>query len=331
MKFNMRSGKRHVGFLVVSPFEQLDLVGPSAVFSYPRQAGLPAYEMHILSAIKGTSVISSGGLTIGPAISYAESNKPLDTLLVIGGPGSLVPPDTKLKAWLRERSKRTRRMGSICTGAFLLAEAGLLDGRRAATHWRFCGEFRRRFPKVQLERDPIFVKDGHIYTTAGVSAGIDLALALVEEDLGYASAMTVARELVLFLRRPGGQAQFSNVLNEQESVSDQAFRNLPSWVSSNLTGDLSIKALAQTTSMSERTFARRFTEAFGTTPAVWVQMLRVETVRQHLENSHLGLKEIAARTGFADVSSLRRSFRLHLHVSPIEYRERFRHDAAVGQ
>jgi transcriptional regulator GlxA family with amidase domain len=279
--------------------------------------------MHIISATKGKAVQSSGGLTIGPAVSYTEFDRPLDTLLVIGGPGSLVPPDPELKKWLRTRSERTRRMGSICTGAFLLAEAGLLEGRRAATHWRFCGEFKKRFPNVELERDPIFVKDEGIYTTAGVSAGIDLALALVEEDHGYAAAMTVARELVLFLRRPGGQAQFSTVLNEQESVSDAAFRTLPSWVSGNLTSDLSVMRLAEVTKMSERTFARRFNEAFGTTPAVWIQMLRVEAVRQYLENSHLGLKEIAVRTGFADVSSLRRAFRSHLHVSPLEYRQRF--------
>jgi transcriptional regulator GlxA family with amidase domain len=327
----MQTAKRHVGFLVVSPFEQLDLVGPSAVFSYPRRAGIPAYETHVLSATKGTTVNSSGGLTIGPAVPYAEFDRPLDTLLVIGGPGSLVPPDPELRAWLRARSKRARRFGSICTGAFLLGEAGILDGRRAATHWRFCDEFKKRFPKVQVERDPIFVKDGHIYTTAGVTAGIDLALALIEEDLGYATAMSVARELVLFLRRPGGQAQFSYVLNEQENVSDQALRSLPSWVSANLTGDLSVRALAHVTSMSERTFARRFTEAFGTTPAVWVQMLRVEAVRQHLENSHLGLKEIGVRTGFADMSSLRRAFRAHLHASPLDYRERFRRDVAVGR
>jgi transcriptional regulator GlxA family with amidase domain len=325
---SMRTAKRQIGFLVVSPFEQLDLVGPSAVFSYPRRAGLPAYEMHILSVTKGSTVKSSGGLSIGPSTHYADFKKPLDTLLVIGGPGSLVPPDQKLRVWLRARSKRTRRMGSICTGAFLLAEAGLLDGRRAATHWRFFGEFQKRFPNVQAERDPIFLKDGHIYTTAGVSAGIDLALSFVEEDHGYAAAMTVARELVLFLRRPGGQAQFSSVLDEQENVSDQAFRNLPSWVSANLTGDLSISTLARITSMSERTFARRFHEAFGTTPAVWVQMLRVEAVRSHLETSHFGLKEIAARAGFADTSSLRRAFRSHLYVSPLEYRERFHREAA---
>jgi transcriptional regulator GlxA family with amidase domain len=326
----MKSAKRHIGFLVISPFEQLDLVGPSSVFSYPRQGSLPAYEVHIISGTQGKTVQSSGGLDIGPASPFKEFTKPLNTLLVIGGPGSLVPPDPTLLAWLRAQSKRTRRVGSICTGAFLLAEAGLLDNRRATTHWRFCGEFRKRFPKVLLESDPIYVKDGHIYTTAGVSAGIDLALSIVEEDCGYASAMTVARELVLFLRRPGGQAQFSTVLSGQASVSDAAFRTLPAWVAANLTADLGVAHLAQITKMSERTFARRFNEAFGTTPAVWIQMLRVEEVRQHLENSHLGLKEIAMRTGFGDVGSLRRSFRAHLHVSPFEYRERFSYESLRG-
>jgi transcriptional regulator GlxA family with amidase domain len=319
----MKATKRRIGFLTVSPFEQLDLVGPSAVFSYPRKAGVAAYETHVLGASKGKAVLSSGGLTIGPATYYADFDRPLDTLIVIGGPGALIPSDPRLLTWLRERSKRTRRVGSVCTGAFILAESGLLDGRRAATHWRYCDQFAKRYPKVRVEKDPIFIKDDKFYTTAGVTAGIDLALALVEEDLGYAVAMEVARELVLFLRRPGGQAQFSYVLNEQENISDQALRSLPSWVAANLTNDLSVRSLAEATTMSDRTFARRFGETFGVTPAVWVQSIRVDAVRQHLENGNLGLKEIASRTGFRDVSSLRRAFQGHFYTSPIEYRERF--------
>jgi transcriptional regulator GlxA family with amidase domain len=320
----MKATKRSVGFLVVSPFEQLNLVGPSAVFSEPQIAGNPAYQVHLLSASKEVTVRSHGGLTIGPATHYTKFEEPLDTLLVIGGEGAMGRPEAALINWLSERSKRTRRVGSVCTGAFVLAATGLLDRRRAVTHWRHCAELAARYPRVRVERDPIFIKDGKIYTTAGVTAGIDLALALVEEDLGYATAMEVARELVLFLRRPGGQAQFSQVLTEQENISDAALRSLPSWVAANLKNDLSVRALAIATSMSDRTFARRFRETFHMTPATWVQSLRVETVRQHLETDNLGLKEIASRTGFRDIGSLRRAFRTHLKTSPAEYRARFR-------
>ena len=319
----MKITKRRVGFLTVSPFEQLNLVGPSAVFSEPQVAGSPAYEVHLLSAKKENTVRSHGGLAIGPATHYAKFDGPLDTLLLIGGHGAMSPPDPSLIAWICERSKRTRRVGSVCTGAFLLAATGLLDKRRAVTHWRHCEELASRYPRVRVERDPIFIKDGKMYTTAGVTAGIDLALALVEEDLGYAAAMEVARELVLFLRRPGGQTQFSNVLSEQENISDEAFRNLPSWVAARLNKDLSVRTLAEATSMSERTFARRFGETFSVTPAMWVQSLRVEAVRQHLETDTLGIKEIAAKTGFRDIGSLRRAFRSNIGVTPADYRQRF--------
>jgi transcriptional regulator GlxA family with amidase domain len=283
--------------------------------------------VHLLSASKEITVRSHGGLTIGPATHYSKFEEPLDTLLVIGGEGAMGRPETALINWLSERSKRTRRVGSVCTGAFVLAATGLLDRRRAVTHWRHCDELAARYPRVRVERDPIFIKEGKIYTTAGVTAGIDLALALVEEDLGYATAMEVARELVLFLRRPGGQAQFSQVLTEQENISDASLRSLPSWVAANLKNDLSVRALAIATSMSDRTFARRFRETFHMTPATWVQSLRVETVRQHLETDNLGLKEIASRTGFRDIGSLRRAFRTHLKTSPAEYRARFRRTA----
>jgi transcriptional regulator GlxA family with amidase domain len=320
----MKRTKRRVGLLTVSPFEQLNLVGPSSVFSYARKAGVPAYEIQVLTAVKSNTIRSSSGLTIGPVTHFAELNDSLDTLLVIGGEGALTRPDTKLISWLRERSKRTRRIGSICTGAFLLAEAGLLDKRRTVTHWRFCDELSKSYPRVRVERDPIFVKDGKFYTTAGVSAGIDLALALVEEDLGHAAVLQVARELVLFPRRSGGQAQFSDAINEQEDIRDKALRNLRLWVATNLTNDLSVPTLARTTAMSERTFARRFGAAFSMTPASWVQSIRVEAVREYLENDSLTLREIASKTGFRDVGSLRRAFRSHLNTAPAEYQERFR-------
>jgi transcriptional regulator GlxA family with amidase domain len=319
----MKTTRRSVGLLVLSPFEQLNLVGPSSVFSFARKANNPAYEIHLLAVRKENTLCSSSGLTIGPATHFAKFDGSIDTLLVIGE-GAMMPPDAELKTWLRERSKRARRIGSICTGAFLLAEAGLLDRRRVVTHWRYCEQLAEQYPSVRVERDSIFVKDGKLYTTAGVSAGIDLALALVEEDLGYGAVIAVARELMLFPRRAGGQAQFSHALNGHEDVSSEALRTLRSWVTANLTSDLSVRTLAQVSSMSERTFMRRFGEEFHTTPAMWVQSFRVEAVRKHLENDNLSLKEIASMTGFRDVGSLRRTFRSHLCTTPAEYQERFR-------
>ncbi len=320
----MKKPIRGVGLLILPPFEQLNLVGPASVFSYARKGGNPAYEIHLLTSGKGRSVRSSTGLVIGPVSHYADFEGRFDTLLVIGGEGAMAPPENELIGWLLRQSKHARRIGSICTGAFLLAEAGLLDGRRAVTHWRYCDRFAQQFPSVHVERDPIFIKDGKMYTTAGVSAGADLALALVEEDLGHDAVVEIARELMLFPRRPGGQAQFSDSSVVHKEISDEIFRDLRSWVAANLTADLSVPNLARMTSMTERTFARRFGDVFHMTPAAWVQSLRVEAVRRHLEDDDLSLAEIASRTGFRDVEFLRRIFRARLSASPAEYQERFR-------
>jgi transcriptional regulator GlxA family with amidase domain len=320
----MKTSRRNIGLLVLSPFEQLNLVGPSSVFAFARKDDSPAYETHLLGTTKASWLRSSSGLTIGPMTPYEKFDGPIDTILVIGGEGAMAPLDPELSTWLRARSKRTRRIGSICTGAFLLASAGLLDKRRAVTHWRYCDELAEKYPRVQVEKDPIFVKDGKIYTTAGVSAGIDLALALVEEDLGYEAVIAVSRELMLFPRRSGGQAQFSYGLNEHKDVSNEALLNLRSWVPANLTGDLSVPTLAKRSSMSERTFVRRFGEEFHTTPATWIQSLRVEAVRRHLEDGNLSLQEIASLTGFRDIGSLRRTFRSQLFTTPAEYQDGFR-------
>lgn len=318
----MPKTKRQIAFLVLGRFEQLDLTGPCEVFARSDREGAPAYETHILSAAKDLAVVTSNGLSIGPSKYFANFKKPLDTLLIIGRKSSRASANAKVKEWQRCRSKRTRRVGSISSGVFPLAEAGLLNGRRATTHWQLSSALEKRFPKVRVEHDPIFIKDGHIYTAAGGSAGIDLALALVEEDLGFHAAMGVARSLVLFLRRPGGQAQFSSLLEDQVVFADQAFRNLPAWVCTNLTRDLSVRSLAKASSMSERTFARRFSEVFNMTPGAWVQRRRINAARRYLETTRLGLKEIAARTGFAHVGSLQLAFRSHLHASLLEYRKK---------
>src|ERR1700733_15192087 len=199
----MPSPSRVIAFLTASPFELLDLTGPAAVFALPKSKGKPNYSLRILSTTSGSFVQSTTDVTIANACKFSQYTGPIDTLIAVGGEGSLDHQSPELLQWLRKRSSHVRRVASVCTGAFILAAAGLLDGKRVTTHWRYLDLLIKRYKHLQVERDPIFIKDGKFYTTAGVSAGIDLALALVEEDLGHEVAATVARELVLFLRRPG--------------------------------------------------------------------------------------------------------------------------------
>jgi len=222
---------------------------------------------------------------------------------------------------VRQRAARARRVASVCTGAFLLGAAGLLDGRRAATHWRHCAELGRRHPAIRVESDPIYVKDGAIWTSAGVTAAIDLALALVEEDAGRALSLAVARHLVMFLKRPGGQAQFSAALSLQGA--EDRFGDLHAWMGGRLNGDLSLPALARKAGMSERSFSRHYAKATGITPARAVERLRVEAARQLLADTRLPVKRIAQRCGFGSEETLRRSFNRLLASTPQEYRARF--------
>jgi transcriptional regulator GlxA family with amidase domain len=215
----------------------------------------------------------------------------------------------------------------VCTGAFLLARAGLLDGRRATTHWASCADLELRYPAVRVERDPIFVRDGNVATSAGVTAGLDLALALVEEDLGRRVALQVARHLVVFLQRPGGQAQFSAQLSAQ-SADRAPLRELQAWIPDHLDEDLSVPALARRACMSDRNFARAFRRETGRTPGAYVEEARVESARIALETGDLPVEAVARQTGFGTVETLRRAFRRQVGVSPNEYRTRFRRQAA---
>src|SRR3984957_3952949 len=323
----MRHHSRVIAFLVASPFEVLDLTGPLSVFTYPTVKGKPYYSFQILSTQSGDHVRSRGNISIGDARRFSDYEGAIDTLIAIGGEGAVEQQSPELLNWLRERSIRARRVASVCTGAFILAASGLLDGRRVATHWRYCDLFVSRYRQLKVERDPIFIKDGKFYTTAGVSAGLDLALALVEEDLGHSVAATVARDLVLFLRRPGNQAQYSELLAQQEEIEDKRMRDLPAWARSDLARKLDVSTLARVVAMSPRTFARQFQSQFGTTPAKWIQSLRVEAARQHLETINMPLKRIAPLTGFRDEQALRRAFIQQMSVTPKQYRERF----GVGQ
>jgi transcriptional regulator GlxA family with amidase domain len=266
-------------------------------------------------------------VTLVPDSSFSACREPIDTLIVAGGTGTRrAEEDEHLIEWLRGAAKRSRRVASVCTGAFVLARAGLLDGRRATTHWASCADLAARYPAVTVAPDPIFVRDGNIATSAGVTAGMDLALALVEEDLGREVALEAARWLVLFLKRPGGQAQFSAQLAAQ--TADRApLRELQAWIPDHLDEDLSVPALARRASMSDRNFARAFRRETGMTPAAYVETARIETARIALETGDLPVENVARQSGFGTVETMRRAFRRRVGVSPADYRARFRRRA----
>jgi transcriptional regulator GlxA family with amidase domain len=314
---------RRIAIVAFEGVQALDITGPSEVFSLADRATAdPTYAIELI-ARDGAPIRTSSGIEITPHSSLDETTGPIDTLVVPGGQGTRAAADDReLINWLRLAARRSRRVTSVCTGAFLLARAGLLEGRRATTHWFACDALRRHYPSTTVEPDPIFVRDGNVYTSAGVTAGIDLALALVEEDLGSQTALAIARDLVLFIRRPGGQAQFSAGLAGQ-AASRPGIRELQSWMAEHLDADLTVPALAERTFMSPRNFARVFLAEVGVTPAAYVEGVRVERARALLETTTLQLEEVAQRCGFGTVETMRRAFGRRLHVSPGEYRERF--------
>ncbi|MBV9812768.1 MAG: DJ-1/PfpI family protein [Acetobacteraceae bacterium] len=317
---------RRVELLVYPAVQMLDVTGPLQVFAsandIAREAGddVP-YALHVVSRVAGKLTFASSGLGLfADALPHPASA--LDTLLVAGGQGvTAVAEDAVTLAWLRRRAGQARRVASVCTGALLLAAAGVLDGRRAATHWSFCAELTRRFPAVRVESDPIFVRDGPVWSSAGVTAGIDLALALVEEDLGRTMALAVARYLVVFLKRPGGQAQFSTALSLQQA--EDRFGALHRWIEAHLADDLSLRTLAKVAGMSERSFGRHYATATGYTPARAVERLRVEAARRLLSDGRQPIKRIAQRCGFGSEETMRRSFLRLLATTPQTYRARF--------
>jgi transcriptional regulator GlxA family with amidase domain len=314
---------RRVVIVALPEVQPLDVTGPAEVLAAAtRVAGgaEPAYAIEVV-APGGAPVATGSGYALSPAGALEDVHGPADTLLVAGGAGArhATPAEVERVAALAQKA---RRVASVCTGAYVLAAAGLLDGRRATTHWAFCADLQRRHPSVAVERDPIFVVDGPLRTSAGVTAGMDLALALVEEDLGPRVALEVARRLVLFVKRPGGQAQFSAQLAAQ-SAARAPLRDLQAWMTDHLDQDLSVPALAARACMSERTFARAFKAEAGMTPAVYVEALRVERARLALESGGEPIGAVARRCGFGTVETLRRAFARRLGVSPGAYRDRF--------
>jgi transcriptional regulator GlxA family with amidase domain len=316
---------RIVEVLAFPSVQLLDVTGPLQAFAtaneHVTQAGGTApYDLRVV-AKGGQGVTASAGLAI-TAAPLPRPGSAVDTLIIAGGPGvQAAAGDPVLVDWVRQRAARARRVASVCTGAFLLAESGALDGRRAATHWSVCKEFAERYPAVRVEPDPIFVRDGSVWTSAGVTAGIDLALALIEQDLGRTVALAVARYLVVFLKRPGGQAQFSTALSLQSA--EDKFGALHDWINKHLADDISLPMLADQAGMSERSFSRHYAEATGLTPARAVERLRVEAARRMLSESRLPVKRISRRCGFGSEETMRRSFLRILAATPQDYRARF--------
>ena len=313
---------RRIVVVLVPPVDELDLVGPLEVFkSVNRLAGRTIYKVEIVTSANRLTVEGEGGvLTFIARHHFSRVEAACDSLLVVCGLASRSVRDPSLSVWLRTMAGAVRRLGAVCVGAFLLAEAGLLNGRKATAHWRFGRELAARYPGVSVEHDPLWVKDGNIYTSAGISAGIDLALAWVEEDCGAALAHEAARELVLFLRRPGGQPQMSVSLASQASEMT-SIRELQVWIAEHLRSRLPVEELADRVSMSVRNFERVFTREVGTTPSQYVLQMRVEAARRQLERTENGLKQVASAAGFGSVDVMRRAFVRLLGITPRRYRE----------
>ncbi|MFF4529527.1 GlxA family transcriptional regulator [Streptomyces sp. NPDC001407] len=314
--------RRTVLFPLFEEVQSLDVTGPLEVFDRACfVAGDPdLYELRT-ATVDGEPVRTSSGLRLMPDMALHDAEAP-HTLVVPGGTGTRAP-DPRLVDWLRETAPRAERIVSVCTGAFLLAAAGLLDGRRVTTHWAHCADLAERYPAIRVEPEPIYVRDGNIATAAGVTAGIDLALALVEEDLGREPALAVARRLVVFLRRPGNQTQFSAQLAVQ-AARRAPLRDIQHWVVENLEADLSVDALADRAGLSPRHFARAFHSEVGMTPGRYVDRVRLEAARRLLEDTADGVESVARACGYGTPEAMRRAFVRALGASPAEYRRRFR-------
>jgi len=317
---------RLIVMLVYPGVMTMDVFGPLEAFASANHvAGAPLYRLAI-AGMTTAPVATSIGIVITPTIALDDIVDPIDTLLVSGGFGQAeASVDRRLLAWLQANRLRARRHGSICTGAFVLAAAGLLDGKRATTHWVMTKELDRRYPKVSVDPDAIYVRDGNTYTSAGVTSGIDLALGLIEEDHGRTLSLRVARALVAYLKRPGGQSQFSNHLLAQFAASPPV-RQAQEWVLENLSADLSARTMATRAGMSERSFRRAFVEETGETPRDFVERIRIDAARGLFEEAQLSVQVVAARCGFESADNLRRAFMRRLGVTPQDYRQRFRLD-----
>ncbi|WP_299820389.1 DJ-1/PfpI family protein [uncultured Roseibium sp.] len=322
------SAPRTVLFVVFPQMKLLDLAGPLQVFADAvDENGGAVYRTEVVST-DGRHVKTDTPVSIATHAMGSWENERIDTLIVAGGKGSRAAAlNPVFVDGVMTLANRAERAASVCTGAFVLAACGLLDGRRAVTHWQSCAELSRKHSSVKVETDPIYIKDGNIWTSAGVTAGIDMALAMVAEDIGRTASLSLARELVSYVVRPGGQSQFSSTLDRQILDETGRFESLHEWIADNIDKDLRVDVLAERANMSPRNFARLYTQQIGTTPAKAVESLRIDAARRSLEESELPVSEVARRCGFGDDERMRRSFIRVLHVSPSDYRQRF----ATGQ
>ena len=321
---NVKPKPKKIVIVALPGVQLLDVAGPLDVFAEANvQAGHQAYALLVAAAEPGPIRSSSGVRLMPDRIIDRGFQESIDTLLIAGCPNAADgPADGMVIDWLRRRASKTRRFGSVCSGAFFLAAAGLLNGRRVTTHWAVADRLAEKFPSVSVDRDAIYVTDGKLRTAAGVTAGLDLALALVEEDLGREIAMKVASQLVMFFKRPGGQMQYTRK-GEAVPTGRSALQELQRWVAANPGLDHSVASLAERMELSPRHFARLFRAEVGITPATWVEEARVNAARRLLEFGSEAPKQVAMHCGFADADTLRRAFARHVGVTPAEYRKRF--------
>jgi transcriptional regulator GlxA family with amidase domain len=321
-----KTALRRIVLIGFNGVQSLDLVGPADVFAHANASTSSAWKYDVtLASPRGGEIVTNAGLRFSRTVALREISGQLDTIIVAGGSReglTQAMSDTNLLSWLRKRASATRRIASVCTGAFVLAAAGFLDGRRATTHWGSCARLQKFRPAVEVDRDAIFVAEPPFFTSAGVTAGIDLCLSFVEADCGPATALAVAKELVLFMRRPGGQSQFSAALNVQAAATPK-LRTLVSDLTADPSGDLSLPSLARRAAMTERTFSRVFHKEIGMTPAAFVESARVDRAKALLETSDWPLARVAERSGFRSLDTLHRAFLAHTGATPGEYRERF--------
>lgn len=315
-----------IGFLGYEQANALDLVGPAEAFASAfRDNGKGklerCYEVSIIGLTK-RSFATESGIVFQPTATIENAPK-LDTLIIPGGCGLRGPGiNRRVVEWVLERAKNTRRIASVCTGIYGLAATGLLDGRRVTTHWRFVADVAKRFPKLRMAPNALFVKDGSFYSSAGITAGIDLALALIEEDFGSKMALGVAREMVVYLKRSGGQEQYSEPLQFQVTANDR-FAELVAWMTNNPTAAMSVETLARRASLSPRQFFRRFKAHFGSSPALFVETLRLNEARRRLSAGEPSIENVAESVGFNGADSFRRAFERRFRVTPSKYRRSF--------
>jgi len=319
---------KRVHILIFDHCQIVDATGAAGVFGSANEAAKkagytkPPYDIKFI-APETNQIKTSAGVSLYADYTLGERIPPADTLICPGGKGthSLIT-DIKVTKLIKRNANRSRRVVSVCTGAFILAKAGILDGRRAVTHWAYCDQLAKDYPSINVDADPIFIQDGNVYTSAGVTAGMDLALALVEEDIGRDIALEVARDMVMFFKRPGSQAQFSTHLAAQMAPPGN-IHDLQLWLLDNLSKDIDVDALAEKSSMSPRTFYRKFKKSTGLTPARFINQSRLDAARRLIEGSSIQIKAIASQCGFGDIERMRRAFQKDFGISPDDYRRRF--------